>query len=198
MPISSATEANLLLKTSSTMGVTCMALASVGRRAARADPGWRGARRRRQLSDRQGRKRTHTARRIQCPTGLGKMAAGWVLSGHGREMPRLFAGQATRVLLGFPKKGHAVSASLRLCLSGLLAVAILAMAACNTVKAPPMPQVPNPPPAPEADALEVERYQLTEEKRALEAQYGDHIDRIKQINARLIEINIELHRRGLP
>lgn len=67
------------------------------------------------------------------------------------------------------------------------------VAACNTVKAPPMPQVPNPPPAAGASALEVERYQLQEEKRSLEGNYGDHLDRIKQINSRLIEINLELN-----
>ena len=60
-----------------------------------------------------------------------------------------------------------------------------------------MPQVPNPPPAAGADALEVERYQLLEEKRALSENYGDNIDRIKQVNNRLIEINIELDRRGI-
>jgi hypothetical protein len=59
-----------------------------------------------------------------------------------------------------------------------------------------MPQLANPQPEAGADPLEVERYQLEEEKRTLTDKYGANIDRIKQINARLIEINIELGRRG--
>ena len=47
-----------------------------------------------------------------------------------------------------------------------------------------------------ADALEVERYQLETEKRTLEDSYSSNIDRIQQINARLIEINLELRRRA--
>jgi len=83
-------------------------------------------------------------------------------------------------------------------LAGLaVAVTLLGGTACGKVKVPPMPQVPNPPPAAGADALEVERYQLLEEKRALSENYGDNIDRIKQVNNRLIEINIELDRRGI-
>lgn len=78
-----------------------------------------------------------------------------------------------------------------------VAALFLIVVACHsTVKAPPMPQVPNPPPAAGASALEVERYQLVEEKQALESNYGDNLGRIKQINARLIEINIELNQHG--
>jgi hypothetical protein len=80
--------------------------------------------------------------------------------------------------------------------AGLIMASLLLVTACTRVKAPPMPQVPNPPPAAGASALEVERYQLREEKRILESNYGDHIERIKQINTRLIEINIELNQPG--
>ena len=87
----------------------------------------------------------------------------------------------------------------RLLAIALMGTAIATGAACGKVKAPPMPQLPNPPPAAGADALEVERYQLEEEKRSLADKYGDNITRIKQINTRLIEINIELNqRRGRP
>lgn len=72
----------------------------------------------------------------------------------------------------------------------------LVVACGSPVKAPPMPEVPNPPPAAGASALEVERYQLIEQKRALSQNYGANIDRIKQINNRLIEINLELRRQG--
>jgi predicted component of type VI protein secretion system len=83
-------------------------------------------------------------------------------------------------------------------LAGLLAaVVLLTVTACaNKSTPPPMPEAPNPQPGPGADALEVERYRLEEEKRTLAAKYGGNIDRIKQINLRLIEINIELGRRG--
>jgi len=77
---------------------------------------------------------------------------------------------------------------------GLAFLVALVVACGSKVKAPPMPEVPNPPPAAGASALEVERYQLIEEKRVLAEKYGDNIDRIKQINNRLIEINLELHR----
>jgi predicted component of type VI protein secretion system len=78
-----------------------------------------------------------------------------------------------------------------------MAALFLVVVACHSsVKAPPMPQVPNPPPAAGASALEVERYQLVKEKQALESSYGDNLGRIKQINTRLIEINIELNQHG--
>lgn len=83
-------------------------------------------------------------------------------------------------------------------LVGLLLAVLLAVGiGCSKVKAPPMPEVPNPAPAADADPLQVERYQLLEEKRVLDDKYGDNIERIKQINNRLIEINLELSRRGI-
>lgn len=82
-------------------------------------------------------------------------------------------------------------ATLVLCL--LLPCAMLGSTGCRrTTPPPPMPQVANPVPGPTADPLEVERYQLIEEKQTLEAQYGDNLARIQAINARLIQINIEL------
>lgn len=72
----------------------------------------------------------------------------------------------------------------------------LLVSGCRHVSPPPMPDVPNPVPGPEAGSLEVERYQLQEEKRVLGQNYGDNIDRIQQINTRLIEINMELQRQG--
>lgn len=82
--------------------------------------------------------------------------------------------------------------------AGLLLVAwVLLLTACAaTVTPPPMPELPNPQPSAGADALEVERYRLEEEKRGLAGRYGQNVDRIKQINARIIEINIELRQRG--
>lgn len=79
----------------------------------------------------------------------------------------------------------------------LLAAVLLTLAAGCAKKStpPPMPTPPNPQPGSGADALEVERYRLVEEKRALEANYGSNLPRIQEINARLIEINLELHRR---
>jgi hypothetical protein len=87
---------------------------------------------------------------------------------------------------------------MRKTLAGLLLAATLPPLGGCIVKAkpPPMPEVPNPPPPQGADALEVERYRLQEEKRSLAGSYGSNIDRIKEINARLIEINIELRQRG--
>ncbi len=41
-------------------------------------------------------------------------------------------------------------------------------------------------------------YQLEEEKRSLSEKYSDHVDRIQQINSRLIQINIELQRQANP
>ncbi|MEA4856538.1 hypothetical protein [Solidesulfovibrio sp.] len=80
-----------------------------------------------------------------------------------------------------------------------LLVAVLALAGCRQkVTPPPMPQVASPVPGPGASPLEVERHQLEEEKRGLTEQYGDNLARIQQINARLIEINIEINRRQQP
>lgn len=80
----------------------------------------------------------------------------------------------------------------------LLAVAALPFAAACVQKTtpPPMHALPNPKPGPGADALEVERYRLETEKRSLEISYGSNVSRIQQINARLIEINLELRRRA--
>uniref|UniRef100_I2Q0P7 Uncharacterized protein n=1 Tax=Desulfovibrio sp. U5L TaxID=596152 RepID=I2Q0P7_9BACT len=63
---------------------------------------------------------------------------------------------------------------------------------------PPMPQAENPVPGPGASAQEVERYQLEEEKRSLTDKYGENIGRIQQINARLIQLNIEINRQANP
>lgn len=78
----------------------------------------------------------------------------------------------------------------------LVAVLVTVAAGCaKKATPPPMHALPNPQPGPGADALEVERYQLETEKRTLESSYGSNLDRIQQINARLIEINLELRRR---
>ena len=79
----------------------------------------------------------------------------------------------------------------------LVVVSLVTVVGCSKVKAPPMPKVPNPVPAADADPLQVERYQLLQEKQALDEKYGDNIERIKQINNRLIEINLELRRQGI-
>jgi len=63
---------------------------------------------------------------------------------------------------------------------------------------PPMPLTANPMPAAGATPLEMERYQLQEEKRALSEKYGDNIGRIQEINVRLIQINIDLQRQANP
>ena len=59
-----------------------------------------------------------------------------------------------------------------------------------------MPQFTSPAPGAGASAEEVERYQLEQEKTALSDKYGDNIDRIKQINDRLIELNIKISRQA--
>ncbi len=89
--------------------------------------------------------------------------------------------------------GHFVRMLLCLLLAALLG------AACSKKATPPaMPQVANPLPGPGAGALEMERYQLEEEKRTLSEKYADNIERIQAINARLIQINIELQRHINP
>lgn len=65
-------------------------------------------------------------------------------------------------------------------------------------KAPTMPQISSPAPGPGASPQELERYQLEEEKRSLSEKYGDNIDRIQQINSRLIQLNIEINRQANP
>jgi|GEM_PF-1978460 len=86
-----------------------------------------------------------------------------------------------------------------LSLACLVLAALFVMPGCNTKGTPPaMPQIANPVPAEGASPLEVERYQLEEEKRSLSEKYADHVDRIQQINTRLIQINIELHRQANP
>jgi hypothetical protein len=80
----------------------------------------------------------------------------------------------------------------------LLAVATV-LGGCNKKSKPPaMPQYASPAPTTGASPQEVERYQLEEEKRALSEKYGDNIDRIQQINARLIQLNIEISRQANP
>ncbi|MGE4536701.1 MAG: hypothetical protein AB7D37_06470 [Desulfovibrio sp.] len=76
----------------------------------------------------------------------------------------------------------------------LLAAVLPLGAGCDKKATPPaMPQLVNPQPGPGASPQEVERYQLEEEKRTLVDNYGDNIDRIQQINARLIQLNMEIH-----
>jgi hypothetical protein len=80
------------------------------------------------------------------------------------------------------------------CLLG--AAAPLAAGCAKKVTPPAMPQLANPEPGPGASAQEVERYQLEEEKRTLSENYGENIARIQQINARLIQLNLEIHRQA--
>lgn len=85
-----------------------------------------------------------------------------------------------------------------LMLVALLLVAAAAPGCKKTITPPPMPQHESPMPAAGASPLETERYQLEEEKRTLSQDYSDNIDRIQRINARLIQINIELQRQTNP
>ena len=78
----------------------------------------------------------------------------------------------------------------------LLAAAAPLAAGCKKATPPAMPQLANPEPGPGASAQEVERYQLEEEKRTLSENYGENIARIQQINARLIQLNLEIHRQA--
>ncbi|MHC1789453.1 hypothetical protein [Solidesulfovibrio sp.] len=80
----------------------------------------------------------------------------------------------------------------------LLLAAVAATPGCQTQTPPAMPQIGNPLPATGASPLETERYQLEEEKRVLYEDYSENIDRIQRINARLIQINIELQRQTNP
>lgn len=76
----------------------------------------------------------------------------------------------------------------------LLLAAMPGLPGCVKKSKPPtMSQFASPTPGAEASAEEVERYQLEQEKRSLSEKYGDNIDRIKQINDRLIELNIKLN-----
>lgn len=86
-------------------------------------------------------------------------------------------------------------------LRAMMLVALLLVAApgCKkTTTPPPMPQHESPLPAVGASPLETERHQLEEEKRTLSQDYSENIDRIQRINARLIQINIELQRQTNP
>lgn len=83
-------------------------------------------------------------------------------------------------------------------MAGLLLAAVAATAGCQTSQPPAMPRIENPAPAATASPLETERYQLEEEKRTLSEDYSENIDRIQRINARLIQINIELQRQTNP
>ncbi|MFP5258339.1 MAG: hypothetical protein ACLGQH_04880 [Acidobacteriota bacterium] len=77
-----------------------------------------------------------------------------------------------------------------------LLLAVLAAAGCKKKSTPPaMPQITYPAPT---NPLEAERNQLEEEKRTLSEDYSENIDRIQRINARLIQINIELRRQTNP
>jgi len=76
----------------------------------------------------------------------------------------------------------------------LLLAAMPCLPGCVKKSKPPtMSQFASPPPGADASAEEVERYQLEQEKRSLSEKYGDNIDRIKQINDRLIELNIKIN-----
>lgn len=84
-----------------------------------------------------------------------------------------------------------------------LACLVLALAVApgckKTKSAPPaMPQYDALEPGPGANPLEIERYHLEQEKRTLSEKLSDNLDRIQRINARLIQINIELQRQNNP
>jgi hypothetical protein len=83
-------------------------------------------------------------------------------------------------------------------LAVLLLVAVAAPGCKTKSTPPPMPQQDHLAPVPGSSPLETERYQLEEEKRTLSADYSENIDRIQRINARLIQINIELQRQTNP
>lgn len=77
----------------------------------------------------------------------------------------------------------------------LLAAAVCALSGCHEKVTPPeMPHYVNPAPGPGASPQEVERHQLEEEKTDLMKNYGDNLSRIQQINARLIELNLQIER----
>lgn len=77
-----------------------------------------------------------------------------------------------------------------------LLLAVVAVTGCKKKSTPPaMPQIEHPAPT---NPLEAERNQLEEEKRTLSEDYSENIDRIQRINARLIQINIQLQRQANP
>ncbi len=81
----------------------------------------------------------------------------------------------------------------------LLALGLLSGPGCAKKVTPPaMPEHVSPAPGPTASPQEIERHQLEQEKSALEEKYGDNLDRIQEINARLIELNIEIRRQSNP
>lgn len=81
-----------------------------------------------------------------------------------------------------------------------LALALAVAPGCNKSKstAQAMPQYDALEPGPGANPLEIERYQLEQEKRTLSENLSDNLDRIQRINARIIQINIELQRQTNP
>ena len=84
-----------------------------------------------------------------------------------------------------------------------LACLVLALAVapgCKKTKSTPpaMPLYDTLEPGPGANPLEIERYRLEQEKRTLSENFSDNLDRIQRINARLIQINIELQRQTNP
>jgi len=86
--------------------------------------------------------------------------------------------------------------TLRPMLLACLLLAVVGSVGCKKKSTPPaMPQITYPAPT---SPQEVERNQLEEEKRSLSEDYSENIDRIQRINARLIQINIELHNQAQP
>ncbi|MYL83043.1 hypothetical protein GTA51_07820 [Desulfovibrio aerotolerans] len=86
--------------------------------------------------------------------------------------------------------------TLRAMILACLLLAVVGSVGCKKNSTPPaMPQITYPAPT---SPLEVERNQLEEEKRSLSEDYSENIDSIQRINARLIQINIELHRQTNP
>ena len=79
-----------------------------------------------------------------------------------------------------------------------LALPLLAAPGCKKHAPPAMPQYDALEPGPGASPLESERYRLEQEKRTLSEDLSENLDRIQRINARLIQINIELQRQTNP
>ena len=81
-----------------------------------------------------------------------------------------------------------------------LLLALTVAPGCKKAKstAPAMPLYDALEPGPGANPLEIERYQLEQEKRTLSENLSDNLDRIQRINARIIQINIELQRQTNP
>ena len=84
-----------------------------------------------------------------------------------------------------------------------LACMVLALAAVTGCKkskctAPALTLYDSLEPAPGANPLELEQFRLEREKRTLSEHFSENLDRIQRINARLIQINIELQRQNNP